>query len=155
MTRSSAAANGLMLAAYQCAMMMHVPAFRMQSRVFTVVGAGGRQRPMFMGEWTDELGEKHTSGFSDWLMLPTIRTNLKGELHPKVPTPNLNLTIVASTTGICVPLFVECKALSGRLTPDQKAFKEYVERAGAYYLELRDSADTLMEWFRAHGVEKP
>lgn len=154
MTRSSAAANGLMLAAYQCAMMMHVPALRMQSRVFTVVGAGGRQRPMNMGEWTDDLGEKHTAGMADWLMLPTIRTNMKGELHPKVATPNMTVTIVAST-GICIPLWVECKAGTGRLEKSQKAFQSYVENAGAYYLELRDSADTLMEWFRAHGVEKP
>ena len=86
MTKASAAANGLMLAAYQCAMMMHVPAFRMQSRVFTVVGAGGRPRPMNMGEWTDDLGEKHTAGMADWLMTPRIRTNMKGELHPKVVT---------------------------------------------------------------------
>jgi hypothetical protein len=155
MTRASAAANGLMVAAYQVAMMQHVPCFRMQSRVFTVVGAGGRQRPMNMGEWTDDLGVKHTSGMADWLMLPTIRTNMKGELQPKVATPSMTLTIVASTTGICVPLWVECKAQSGRLEKSQKEFRDYVEGAGAFYLELRDSADELLQWFDAHGVAKP
>lgn len=155
MSRASAAANGLMVAAYQCAMMVHVPCFRMQSRVFTVVGAGGRQRPMNMGEWTDDFGVKHTSGMADWLMMPRIRTNIKGELHPKVETPNMTLSIVASSTGIVVPLWVECKAGSGRLEKSQREFREYVEGSGAHYLELRDSADELLQWFNDHGVEKP
>ena len=27
---------------------------------------------MFMGEWTDELGEKHRSGIADFLLMPRI-----------------------------------------------------------------------------------
>ena len=111
--------------------MYRVPAIRMQSRVFTVVGKGGRERPMFTGTWTDDMGEVHHGGLSDVLLMPIITHN---------------------GCKVTVPLWCECKSGAGTLSKDQRAFQRYVEDNGAFFLECRDSADALLAWFQAHGV---
>jgi hypothetical protein len=119
-----------------------VPATRMQSRMFTVPGVGGRERPFYVGEWTDERGEKHQGGMADFLLQPSI-----------------NLEIVTGNKAlkgehVTVPLWVECKAGSGELQANQKAFKAWVEWTGAGYLCVTDNCQTLMDWFEIYGVEK-
>jgi hypothetical protein len=154
MSKASDAANGLMLAVAQVCGLYSVPAFRMQSRTLMVTGPHGRVRPMFMGEWTDDLGEKHRSGMADWLLTPRIRENINATLKFSsqgvgVAPPPL---LVASVIGVVVPVWCECKAgLSARMTPDQIAFKTYVENNGAYHIELRDP-DELIAFFVSHGV---
>ena len=149
MSRTSQAANGLMSAIEDVCGLWGVHLLRMQSRTFTVTGAAGRSRPMFCGEWTDDLGYKHRSGMADFLAMP--RTSFI-PLESRIPNVDISLQL-----GICsytAPLWIEAKTGSGKLTPDQQAFKEYVEHAGAFHLELHDSADELMEWFKNHGVKK-
>ena len=111
--------------------MYRVPAIRMQSRVFTVPGSGGRERPMMIGTRTDDNGELHYGGLSDVLLMPIITQN---------------------GWKVTVPLWCECKSGVGKLNKDQKAFQMYVEDNGAFFLECRDSADALLAWFHAHGV---
>jgi hypothetical protein len=51
-------------------------------------------------------------------------------------------------------IWVECKAGSGKQTPEQVRFQEWVEAIGASYLVVNDSADALLEWFKKRGVKK-
>jgi hypothetical protein len=53
---------------------------------------------------------------------------------------------------IQVPLWVECKAGSGRLSKDQVDFKEDVLARGGFYLLAEQSADPVMAWFDRFGV---
>jgi hypothetical protein len=53
-----------------------------------------------------------------------------------------------------VPLWIECKFGSGRMTQDQKDFKRFVEGAGAFHICAHDSADEVMAWFKSHGVKR-
>jgi hypothetical protein len=134
MSKSSNAANAVVRAVEEVAALYRIPCFRMQSRVFTVTGKGGKPRPMFVGAWADAKGVKHTSGMADLLLLPRI--SFCGEE--------------------CIwPLFCECKYGSSRLATEQRAFRDYVEHYGIWWLEVRDSADELLEWLKVRGVKRP
>jgi len=42
-------------------------------------------------------------------------------------------------------LAIECKTGKGRLTKEQREVKEYMEKSGVKYIELRDNLDLLLE----------
>jgi hypothetical protein len=117
-----------------------VRSYRMNTRAMSVVGVGGKERPMFFGSWKDANGELHRKGMADLF------------LTPKIPLKKL----VETDSGLrfCVPLWVECKSGSGKLTEDQKLFRADVIEAGAFYIEAHDSADAVVEWFRQYGVTR-
>lgn len=54
----------------------------------------------------------------------------------------------------CVPLWIEAKAGTGRLMPEQKLFRDDVIERGAFYLEIHDGPDVLIEWFKSKGVRR-
>ena len=89
---------------------------------------------MFMGQWTDRFGTVHRKGMADLLMHPLLETG-DGFLISSV-------------------LWVECKAGSGRLEPEQKLFRDDVTERGAFYLEIHDGPDALIQWFKAKGVRR-
>ncbi len=142
--------NAVMYAVEQVCALYGVQVTREQSRQFNVQGAAGRWRPMFFGIWTDTSGRlvrrvgkgKKTNvwhkGKADFLARPRI-TYAKG---------------VADVKPISVPLWIECKSLKGKQTPDQLAFQSWVESNGDFYLLLVEDVRPLVAWFDAHGVEK-
>lgn len=142
MSRASEAGNSVVKAAEQACALHGVPSYRMQSRVMTVVGMGGKERPMFFGGWTDDDGTQYKGGMTDLLATPTVRFNCSGGGWPTIS--------FAATT----PLWIECKAGSGELTHDQIKFRDHVLRNGASHMLLRDCADELITWFVTHGVKR-
>jgi hypothetical protein len=124
-------ANAVVNACEQVAALYRVRCYRMQSRVFNVVGAGQKERPMFFGRWVDRFGEKHPGGMADLLMTPKTKWG-----------------------PYAVALWVECKFGSGRLEPEQIAFRDDVTDAGAYYIEVHDSAEPLIALFDDWGVNR-
>jgi hypothetical protein len=132
------AANAVVSAVEMACALYGVPCYRQQSRAFQVVGKGGRQRPMFIGQWRDETGQLHFAGMADLLLTPQVLWRTQNPCFNRV----------------CVPLWVECKAGSGRLSVDQQAFRDDVLAAGAYYIEAHDSAAPVVDWFEAHGVKR-
>lgn len=96
---------------------------------------------MFTGKWTDNDGVEHYGGMADLLLMPTIELVCLCD----------NAQTVRDVT---VPLWVECKAGLGALKKEQRAFRDFVVSAGAGYLELRDSADDLLTWFKKMKVER-
>lgn len=133
MPKKASASNSVVSSVEEAAALFGVPSYRMNSRTFMVPGLNGRMRPMFMGQWTDDDGTAYRKGMADLL------------LSPKVP---IGEQLVA------VPLWVECKSGSGRLSPEQKAFRDHVTRNGAFFIEARDCATAVIEWFRARGVSR-
>src|SRR5271166_5483893 len=112
---------------------------REQSRQFNVQGAAGRWRPMFFGTWVDGFGRKRNKGKADFLARPRIVVDW-------FATPEV--------LRVSFPLWIECKSLKGKQTPDQAAFQQWVEANGDGYLLLREDVRPLLAWFEAHGVEK-
>lgn len=110
---------------------------------------------MFMGEWTDNLGVRHTRGKADLLLTPCIDLS---KIIPKTPLAiPLNTRADISVTGIwmlAVPLWVECKSGGGKLEAEQKLFRDHVIKAGNFYIEAHDSADALIAWFQQMGVRR-
>lgn len=146
------ASNAVTNAILDAAALYRVPAFRMQSRVLPVIGKGGRSRPMFFGSWTDDLGVLHHSGMADLLLQPRISiskiiTESIPGLLPAVPNHDSHFKIT-------VPLWVECKSGTGKLREDQIAFRDYVVKGGAFFLEAHDCADSVIDWFDAFGVTR-
>jgi hypothetical protein len=133
-SRRTTPGNAAMAAVADAAALYGVRAYRMQSRTFTVKGAGGRDRPMFMGGWTDRLGVHHTKGMADFLLTPKIK--------------------IATGLRICVALWVEVKAGRDSLSADQVAFRDDVIDAGACWICAQDSCEELIAWFQKHGVER-
>jgi hypothetical protein len=133
--RRISASNAVVGAVMQAAAIHRVPAYRQQSRCFTVTGAGGEQRPMYMGQWDDMLGEHHFGGMCDVLLTPCI-TRAHGMTFGRFQ----------------VALWIECKSGEGRLSKEQVAFRDHVLQTGGYWLECRDSAEALLAWFREFGV---
>lgn len=123
-----------------------VPCLRMQSRTFTVPGVGGRERPFFVGEWRDADGVKHRKGMADLLLQPRV------SMLVAVTVKGQELKVPLSFT---VPLWVECKAGSGKLDAEQEAFRDWVLSIGAAYICVTDSCEELMQWFKNKNVEKP
>ena len=118
-----------------------------------VTGAGGRERPMFMGQWKDDLGEIHKKGMADLLLTPKIPvSHLAGKSLIHIP---MNTSMKEEQPAfVCVALWVECKSGSGRLEPEQKLFRDDVLKAAAFYLEIHDSAEDVIEWFEQMGVRR-
>src|SRR6266702_3115181 len=138
MSRASAAGNGVMKAVEDVCGLYGVPFLRMQSRTFTVPGAGGRDRPFFVGEWTDAMGVKHRKGMADILLMPRIEVRVKlDEIAGNARTVPLMLTAM---------LWVECKAGSGKMNAEQLAFREWVLSIGAAHICVTDSCEELMQW---------
>lgn len=135
MSRASEAANSVVAACIDVARYYCIPVYRQQS--LALPGAG---RPIPSGIWYDTLGQKQTKGKADLLLTPCI------DLNPYYDC--LKAIIIA------VPLWVECKHGTGRLSPEQKYFKAEVEKAGAFYLLCHDSADALWTWLKDHNVER-
>lgn len=133
-SKASVAGNSVVSAVEMACALYGVRCYRQQSRAVTVVGAGGRPRPMFIGQWRDRNGALHHGGMPDLLLTPRVTFSRGDE--------------------VCLALWVECKAASGKLNGEQKAFKEDVEEAGAYYIECRDSADSVIRWFEAYDVRR-
>jgi len=134
--------NAVMYAVEQVCSLYDVQVTREQSRQFNVQGAAGRWRPMFFGTWTDALGRKRNKGKADFLARPRVRM---------FPMGNGVTQIIPYTP---FPLWIECKSLKGKQTPDQAAFQQWVEANGDGYLLLREDVRPLLAWFEAHGVEK-
>lgn len=130
--------NAVMYAVEQVCGLYGVQVTREQSRQFNVQGAAGRWRPMFFGTWVDGFGRKRNKGKADFLARPRV-TYAKGVADVK-PTP--------------FPLWIECKSLKGKQTPDQAAFQQWVTRNGDGYLLLREDVRPLLAWFEEHGVVK-
>lgn len=139
------ASNAIVSAIQDAAALYRVPCFRMQSGAMTVQGDGGRERPMFFGGWTDDLGVLHHSGMSDLLLMP--RVSVSSVIAPYIPNHDTRLMIT-------VPLWVECKAGTGKLRIEQRAFRDYVLKSGAFFLEAHDCADVVIDWFRKFKVER-
>jgi hypothetical protein len=111
--------------------------------MFRVPGVDGKERPFFVGEWTDANGFLHRSGMADLLLQPTV--------HVKVIPKGETKAVMMNCT---VPLWVEAKSGSGVLTAEQKNFQTWVTSIGAGYLCVTDSCEQLMEWFKEYGVKK-
>ena len=127
--------NANMAAVASAAALYGVPYYRMQSRTFTVEGAGGRDRPMFMGGWNDRTGIFHAKGMADFLLTPRIK-------------------LLVPDFMVCVALWVECKAGRDKLTAEQEAFRDDVQAAGAFWICCHNSCDELLAWFKEHGVTR-
>ena len=138
MTKASVAGNSVVAAVEEACAIYGVRCYRMQSRAVTVVGAGGRLRPMFMGQWHDSNGVLHRAGMADLLLTPKVGFE-DGDGFP---------------ASCCVALWVECKAGTGRLSAEQEMFRDDVTEAGASYIECRDSADSVIRWFEAYDVRR-
>lgn len=133
-TRSAAGLGNSVVKAVEMACAIYgVRCYRQQSRAVTVVGVGGRLRPMFMGQWRDRNGALYSRGMADLLLTPWIGM---------------------PTFGHCEVLWVECKAGTGELSKEQKAFRDDVKDVGAHYIECRDSADPVVAWFDRHSVRR-
>src|SRR5271169_5827101 len=76
-SRRQSAGNAAMSAVEGAAGLYGVRCYRMQSRTFTVTGAGGRDRPMFIGAWHDRCGIVHSKGMADFLLTPRIQVSTK------------------------------------------------------------------------------
>jgi hypothetical protein len=141
LSRASDAANSVVYTAEQVCALYGVQVTREQSRMFNVQGTAGRWRPMFVGQWTDNFGKIHRAGKADLLARPQVNAIML----------SYGNTIA---TNISVPLWIECKSGEGRMTPDQIAFKNWVESNGDAYLLLLDDVRPLIAWFDERGVEK-
>lgn len=142
MPKPISASNAVVSAVESACAIYGVRCYRMNTRVFEVAGQGGRKRPMFMGSWRDELGTHHFTGMADLLLTPRVRL------------PILNGGKLVDIATATITLWVECKSGTGRLSPEQKEFRDDVVKAGAAYLEIRDSADELIAWFEKMGVKR-
>ena len=158
MSRASDAGNGIMRAVIDYCHLYRVPFFRMQSRTFQVVGAQAKTRPMFTGEWTDLDGQVRRKGMADLLLMPQVTITIGGLVDKTAfdSLPEELRKIITATyegrASVTVPLWVECKAGAGKLTPDQQKFKAYVEAIGAYYLLVENNPEILLYWLTSHGV---
>jgi hypothetical protein len=146
MPKQVSAANAAMSAVEYAAALYGVRAYRQQSRMFRVPGAGGTERPMFMGQWKDKLGVVHYKGIADLLLTPTITRLAHGDgkirMYTQLPFP------------VTVALWCECKSGGGRLKPEQIDFRDDVTDAGAFWIQARDSADVVIDWFDHYGVRR-
>lgn len=150
MSKASDAANAVVNAVEQICNLYGVQSTREHSRVIMVPGAAGRTRPMFFGKWIDDNGTVHNSGRADVLARPrVIPFSLTG-----CQNSNTVNSLLAEAFRVTVPLWIECKSGDGRLSPDQRAFRAWVEGNGDYYLLIHDDARPLIEWFETHGVKK-
>jgi hypothetical protein len=150
--------NAVMYAVEQVCNLYQVQVTREQSRQFNVQGAAGRWRPMFFGSWTDATGKLvrrvgkgrrltnvWNAGKADFLARPRIDMTQFLLAHHRLDH---------DLRYRSVPLWIECKSLTGKQTPDQAAFQTWVESNGDEYLLLREDVRPLIEWFDKHGVSR-
>lgn len=140
MGKRVSASNSVVSSVEQAAAIYGVRSYRMQSRVFDVVGTGGISRPMFIGLWRDRFGDSHKGGMPDLL------------LTPKVPFVNTFNGVLAMS--VAVALWVECKSGGASLTPQQRLFRDDAIEAGAFWIQARDSAQAVIDWFDQYGVKR-
>lgn len=145
MSKASENANAVAYAIEQVCGLYGVEILRMQSRVFTVPGAAGRSRPMFIGQWKDQFGNKHNSGMADFLARPRV---------PATDLLDVRGSLEIGIRRVTVPLWIEAKSGKGALSDDQIAFKSYVEGNGEFWLVIHDDVRPLIEWFELRGVKK-
>jgi hypothetical protein len=119
----------------------------MQSRTFIVPGVGGRERPFFVGEWTDAMGVKHRKGMADLLLQP--RVSLVAEVSPGKSFPHVKIPV-----SFTIPLWVECKAGEGKMDEHQLAFRLWVLSIGAAHICVTENCEELMKWFEEKKVRK-
>lgn len=143
MSRASEAANSVVKACIEACDLYRVPVLRMQSRAITMTDKRGAPHAYFMGRWRDDAGGQHTAGMADLLAMPRITLMYPSDVNGGV-----------AISRITVPLWVECKYGAGRMDAEQVAFKQWVEAHGAYYVEARDCADAVLEWFHKMGVRR-
>jgi hypothetical protein len=147
-SKASVNANAVVYAVEQVCALYGVRCTREQSKVITVVGAAGRWRPMFIGQWIDDYGKVHRGGRADILARPRVLINAGPAYH--IGGDSAEILRVRVT----VPLWIECKSGSGRLSPDQIAFKKWVEANDETYILIHDDVRPLIEWFEKMGVKK-
>jgi hypothetical protein len=149
------AANAVVNAVLETCAIYNVGVIRQQSRVFTVA-TGGRTRPMYVGDWVDDFGIRHTCGMCDVLAWPRINIVRAIPRGPSIVPMNSRVDVLPDVNAafVTVPLWVECKSGGGSLTKEQKDFRDWVERTGAFHLLCTDSADSLIEWFGKMGVQR-
>jgi hypothetical protein len=146
------AENAVMYAVEQVCSLYGVQVTREQSRQFNVQGAAGRWRPMFFGTWTDTTGElTHRVG----KRITNVWNKGKADFLARPRVGFMQHTAILNyLVHIAVPLWIECKSLDGKQTPEQMAFQRWVERNGDAYLLLREDVRPLIAWFDEHGVTK-
>ena len=140
--------NQLMKSVEDVCGLYRVPFYRMQSRVFTVVGRGGRERPMITGGWRDRNGEHHTGGMPDFLLTPKVNVSKLVEVDDGNDAP------MFAKIEYTLPLWVECKAGKDRLSPAQVAFRDDVLAQGGHWLLVKDGPEALLDWLKEHGVRR-
>lgn len=145
MARQPSASNAVVSSIESAAALYGVRSYRMNSRTIVVPGVAGRERPMFMGQWRDRYGVQHNKGIGDILLTPRI--GIAGRIDKAGH-------VVGAPSALCVALWCECKAGTGRLSPDQQLFREDVLDAGAYYLLAHDGPDAVIAWFEEMGVRR-
>lgn len=146
MARQPSASNAVVSSIESAAALFGVRSYRMNSRTIIVPGVGGRERPMFMGQWRDRYGTQHNKGMGDLLLTPRITITVNVEIPGGAVIPVIVNPVVA--------LWCECKAGTGRLSIDQELFREDVLDAGAFYLLAHDGPDVVIEWFQEMGVRR-
>ena len=148
------AENPTMYAVEQVCGLYGVQVTREQSRTFTVESRG-RWRPMFFGQWTDEFG-KRRFGKADFLARPRVKIAQIGD--GVITAFGKVAGITAMSQHVSVPLWIECKSLTGKTNSktklDQAAFKAWVTKNGDAYLRVQEDVRPLIAWFDAHGVVK-
>lgn len=154
MSKKISAANAVGNAVEQAAALFDVACYRMNSRTFTVVGAGGRERPMFFGQWRDRNGIEHKGGMADYLLMPRITMAVLNGAPPGFVPMNRPAGSIPEKIRVVVPLWIECKSGKGDLEPSQRDFRDDVIARGAYHITCHDSADNLMAWFELMGVQR-
>ena len=144
------AENAVGYAVEQICGLYGVQVTREQSRSITVQ-SGGRWRPMFFGQWTDELG-KRRFGKADFLARPRVALRSVVSAWPGF------LLNDAPHARVSVPLWIECKSREGKTNRktklDQAEFERWVTKNGDFYLRVQEDIRPLVAWFDAHGVEK-
>lgn len=154
MAKAISASNAVMNAIEQTAAIYGVRSYRMQSRMFRVPGKGGVERPMFIGQWKDDLGVAHFKGMADMLLTPRITLyGITREQYP-ITFAGKAVDVPVKQYQIAVALWVECKSGGATLKKEQCDFRDDVLKAGAFWLQARDSADVVIEWFQQHGVSR-
>jgi hypothetical protein len=135
--------NATAYAVIQILNLYHVQYTREQSRVLNIGASSDARgyRPMYIGDWVDAEGKRHSGGKADFLARPRIQLQ---------PVPGVTMRLPTMS----VPLWIETKAAGGKMSPNQHAFKRWVEKNGDTYLLIVEDARPLLTWLDDHGVER-
>lgn len=149
--------NAVVYAVNQVCGLYGVNVIREQSRVFSVIGKSGRERPMFIGQWTDANGQPHYAGKADLLARPKVLISRLLPAGAVVPYDNeqerqLAMGVLAGRTA--VPLWIETKAKGNRLSAEQEAFRHFVTGNLEHHIVVAEDVRPLMEWFDKMGVKR-